>query len=80
MSEHCLSLVRQLAKHKSCNYPQYLQASIEQACYARWWNLLSTTVQKLVSNSVQSEHDHDLFEGAACVHAIAVEELLDFAR
>ena len=34
-SEHCLSLVRQLAKHKSCNYPQYLQASIEQACYAR---------------------------------------------
>ena len=79
-SEHCLTLVRQLAKHKSCNYHQYLQASIEQACHARWWNLLSVTVQKLVSISILREHGHDLFEGAACVHAIPVEELLDFAR
>ena len=79
-SNHSLSLIRQLAAHKSKHYPRYLCKSIEYSSHARWWNMLSVGVQRVVSDSIIKSGGTDLIEAADNERHIHVEELLDFGR
>ena len=69
-------LVRHLAKFKSENMPDHLKRSIQASCYARWWNLLSVTVQRVVCEGILRDSGHDLHIGAEELHVPPVEELL----
>jgi len=75
-SAHCQVLMRHLAKYKSQNMPDYLQRTVQTACFARWWNLLSVTVQRIVCDSILRDSGHDLHLGAEISHVPPVEELL----
>ena len=79
-SKHCLTLVRQLVRHKARNVPEHLQKSIEVAYYTRWWNLLSVSAQKIICDSVLRPSGSDLFEAAASLNQVPLDELLDFQR
>ena len=79
-SDHCLTLVKQLAKFKSRNSPQYLQQSLQQSCYARWWSLLACTVQVIVAESILRPQGSDLLEAANTVLTPTVQDLLDLHR
>lgn len=79
-SSHCLVVVRQLARYKSRNSPEHLQKSVQVASFARWWNLLSCSVQTIVADSILRLKGSDLFEGAETTQPPPVEELLDLHR
>ena len=76
-SPHCLTFVRQLAKYKSRNCPEYLQTSIQAACYARWWNMLAVQVQIIVGESILRQGGNDLYEADATSRNLTILELLD---
>ena len=76
--DHCLTLIRQLARYKSRNSPAYLQNSIQQACFARWWTLLSVSVQRILVDSITRIEGSDLHAGAAEIGEVPMEDLLDF--
>ena len=76
-SPHCLTLVRQLAKYKSRNCLEYLQTSIQAACYARWWNMLAVQVQIIVGESILRQGGNDLYEADATSRNLTILEFLD---
>ncbi len=56
--------------------PEYLQNSIQAASYARWWNLLRVTVQRLIGEGILRDSGHDLFIAAESLRLPPVEELM----
>ena len=79
-SKHSLTLVRHLCKYKSRNFPGYLQKAVEQASFARWWNLPSINVQKIVADSILRDRGSDLFEAGTSLVQVPLEDLLDLIR
>ena len=75
-SKQCQVVMRQLAKFKSQNMPDYLRSSVQTACFARWWNLLSVTVQRVVAEGILRDSGHDLFIAAEALRLPPVEEML----
>jgi len=76
-SSHCQTLVRHLAQYKASNCPEYMQRSIQTACFARWWNLLSVQVQAIVGESVLRMNGSDLMEGAESSRQPPLIDLMD---
>ena len=76
-SNHCLTLIRQLARLKSRHMPDYLKNSVEQASYSRWWNILSVTVQQIIGDSILRLNGSDLFQGNDIIRQIPIDEFLD---
>ena len=52
--DHCITLVRQLARFKAKNYPEYLQASVVNKSLSRWWGMLAISLQRIVIDSIIS--------------------------
>ena len=73
-SDHSLVLMRHLAQYKSSNMPEYLRASIEQGCFARWWSLVSITVQQAVAERIIKDAGHDLQQAGESNGAVPIEE------
>ena len=79
-SKQSLTLIRDLARYKASNAPEYLQKSLEHACSSRWWNLLAVSVQKIVCESILRPNGSDLLEAAATLRSPALEDILDGCR
>ena len=79
-SKQCITLVRQLAKYRAKNMPEYLQRSIEAASFARWWNLLSVTMQRIVCEAILRPSGGDLHEAADSLQDPNLTDLLDLAH
>jgi len=75
--KHCLDLVRCLAKFKGRNVPDYLAKGIQQAYSARWWNLLSVQVQRIVSETIIRQEGSDLLGAEPSSHGPPVESVLE---
>ena len=76
-SNHCLVLVRQLARWRSRNVPEYLQRSTEIAYYTRWWNLLSVTVLRILADSILRPSGSDLFQAASSLSDPSLIDVID---
>ena len=68
--------MRQLAKYKSNNVPEYLRASVEQGCFARWWSLVTVTVQIAVTDAITKPAGHDLHQAGEFNVPVPLEEYL----
>ena len=79
-SDHCLGLVKHLAKFKSKNLPEHVQRAMECGYYSRWWNILSISVQNIVCESILRSQVSDLLQAAEHVHHIPVEDILEEHR
>ena len=79
-SNHCLTLVRQLAKAKARNITQDMRRPLELAFHRRWWSLLSVAVQRAVAEAILRPSGADLLSAAGSGAQLPICDLLDFHR
>ena len=78
-SSQCLTLIKQLAKYKASNVPDYLQKAVQYGCYAKWWTLLSVHVQVIVGDSILRPSGSDLQATAESIEMPHLDDLVDFS-
>ena len=71
-------MLRQLARFKAKNYPEYLQASVVNKSLSRWWGMLAISLQRIVIDSIIRLQGADLHAAADSMTALPLEDLLDF--
>ena len=76
----CITLVRQLARLRCKDLPDFLQKSVQQACFSRWWNMLAVSVQRIVTESILRLNGSDLFEASEFISQLKLDTLLDQGR
>ena len=74
--DHSITLVRQLARYRSRNSPDYVRASVEQCSNNRWWGLLSVAVQCIVAEGILRLQGADLHAAGDSVEQLILEDLL----
>ena len=72
--------MRQLARYKSHNTPEYMQQSVQGASASRWWSLLSVAVQTIIAESILRPNGSDLLEGGNTLICPPLEDLVDLNR
>ena len=79
-SEHCLELVKQLARRRASGAPAPLRRSLKAALAARWWGILSVGVQSAVAEGVIRDAGADLLADAGLAQLPPVADVLDEHR